>query len=44
MGYNILYLLAFDPTIPSWYAKLGWESIGNDELFGHQVTVMSINL
>src|SRR3990167_6467178 len=24
-GHEILYLLAFDPTIPNWYAKLGWE-------------------
>jgi len=23
LGYQILYLLAFDPTIPNWYARLG---------------------
>lgn len=39
-----LYLLAFDPTIPNWYAKLGWEHIGYDELLGHRVTVMKCNL
>ena len=44
LGRQILYLLAFDPTIPDWYAKLGWAHIGYDELFGHRVTVMSINL
>lgn len=44
LGYKILYLLAFDPTIPSWYTQLGWTRIGDDELFGHPVTVMSINL
>jgi N-acetylglutamate synthase-like GNAT family acetyltransferase len=42
LGHQILYLLAFDPTIPSWYARLGWTHIGDDELFGHRVTVMSI--
>jgi predicted N-acetyltransferase YhbS len=41
-GHTILYLLAFDPTIPSWYARLGWEIIGYDALFGHRVTVMKI--
>ena len=44
LKYEILYLLAFDPTIPSWYASLGWEHTGFDELFGHRVTVMSIKL
>jgi predicted N-acetyltransferase YhbS len=42
--HDILYLLAFDPTIPKWYKKLGWQSIGEDELFGHRVTVMSISI
>ncbi len=44
LGYNTLYLLAFDQTIPNWYEKLGWESIGLDKLFNHPVTVMSIKL
>lgn len=39
-----LYLLAFDPTIPNWYTKLGWKFIGNDQLFGHTVAVMKIGL
>jgi predicted N-acetyltransferase YhbS len=43
-GHQILYLLAFDPTIPKWYARLGWANIGDDELFDHRVAVMSINL
>lgn len=43
-GNQILYLLAFDPTIPNWYARLGWTHIGDDELFGHRVSVMSITL
>jgi predicted N-acetyltransferase YhbS len=44
LSYPMLYLLAFDPTIPTWYARLGWQFIGTDELFGHPVTVMSISL
>lgn len=43
-GHDTLYLLAFDPTIPNWYARLGWEHIGYDELFGHRVAVMSIKI
>ncbi|VVC75370.1 hypothetical protein AQUSIP_06600 [Aquicella siphonis] len=43
-GHEILYLLAFDPTIPDWYAKLGWKHIGYDSYLGHRVTVMSITI
>lgn len=43
-GYEKLYLLAFDPTIPDWYTKLGWNKIGMDQLFTHPVTVMDLNL
>jgi predicted N-acetyltransferase YhbS len=43
-GHQILYLLAFDPTIPDWYARLGWRYIGDDELFGHRVSVMTISI
>lgn len=44
LGYQILYLLAFDPTIPDWYARLGWKHIGDDKLFGHRVSVMSTSI
>lgn len=44
LGHQILYLLAFDLTIPQWYEKLGWKHIGYDELLGHHVSVMSIDL
>lgn len=43
-GYEVLYLLAFDPTIPQWYASLGWQGIGEDRLFGHRIALMKINL
>jgi len=42
LGHQILYLLAFNPTIPNWYSRLGWKIIGDDKLFGHRVTVMNI--
>jgi predicted N-acetyltransferase YhbS len=42
MGYDTLYLLALDPSIPNWYARLGWKRIGVDKLYHHPVTVMSI--
>lgn len=43
-GYDMLYLLAFDQTLPSWYSRLGWQMIGTDQLFGHPVNVMQIKL
>lgn len=43
-GHKKLYLLAFDSTIPNWYAKLGWKQIGDDQLFGHTVAVMDVEL
>jgi N-acetylglutamate synthase-like GNAT family acetyltransferase len=43
-GYEKIYLLAFDQTIPIWYARLGWKIIGKDILFSHPVTVMSYSL
>ena len=27
-----------------WYVRLGWTHIGDDELLGHRVTVMSISI
>lgn len=44
LGYSKLYLLAFDPSIPTYYVKLGWLSIGTDQYLGHQVAVMEIVL
>lgn len=40
MKFQKLYLLAFDPTLPNWYRKLGWQGIGADVLNGYPVTVM----
>lgn len=44
LGFKKLYLFAFDPTIPNYYATYGWEKIGIDEFKDHPVTVMEITL
>lgn len=44
IGYSKLYLFAFDPTVPDYYARLGWTHIGMDEFKGHPVTVMELKL
>ena len=44
MGFETLYLFAFDPTIPAYYERLGWKTMGMDEFKGHPVTVMMIGL
>ena len=44
LGFQKLYLFAFDPTIPNYYSRLGWGKIGVDEFNSHPVTVMEINL
>ena len=38
------YLFAFDPTIPEYYGRLGWRTIGMDEFKSHPVTVMEVAL
>jgi predicted N-acetyltransferase YhbS len=42
LGFDKLYLFAFDPTIPDYYARLGWVVTGMDEFKGHPVTVMEL--
>lgn len=44
MRYEKLYLLALDPAIPNWYARLGWQYLGMDKLYHHPVTVMEIKI
>lgn len=44
MGYEVLYLFAFDRTIPDYYQSLGWNVIGTDSYNAHPVTVMEIML
>lgn len=42
MGFEVLYLFAFDRTIPNYYQSLGWTIIDIDNFKGHPVTVMQI--
>ena len=44
LGFEKLYLFAFDPTIPEYYERLGWKKIGMDEFNAHPVTVMAVSL
>ena len=44
LGFEKVYLFAFDRTIPVYYTSHGWEKIGADEFNGHPVTVMEISL
>lgn len=44
LGFNQLFLFAFDPTVPDYYEKLGWHKISLDRFKGHLVTVMEIKL
>ncbi len=44
MGFENIYLFAFDKTIPDYYQRLGWNVIGSDHFKRHPVTVMDIGL
>ncbi|HAT2073495.1 TPA: GNAT family N-acetyltransferase [Legionella pneumophila] len=44
LDFSHLYLFAFDPTLPNYYAKLGWNKVGMDKFKEHDVTVMDIVL
>jgi N-acetylglutamate synthase-like GNAT family acetyltransferase len=44
IGFETLYLFAFDPTILAYYERLGWKTMGVDEFKGHRVIIMMIGL
>ena len=44
LGYNTLHLFTFDPNLPSYYRRLGWDIMEMDELRGHPITLMDIQL
>jgi len=44
LGFEKLYLFAFDPAIPKYYQLLGWRKIGMDEFNYLPVTVMEISI
>jgi predicted N-acetyltransferase YhbS len=44
LGFQKLYLFAFDPNVPAYYQRLGWKKIGMDEFKSKPVTVMEVGL
>ena len=44
LGYQKLYLFAFDPALPQYYERLAWKKIGMDEFRSHPVKVMEMEL
>ena len=44
MGFDKLYLFAFDLTVPDYYQSVGWKTIDRDTFKGHPVTVMENSL
>ncbi len=42
LGFDKLYLFAFDASIPKYYERFGWEVIGMDEFNSRPVTVMAL--
>jgi GNAT superfamily N-acetyltransferase len=44
LGFEKLYLFAFDPAIPEYYERLGWKKIDMGEFKSHPVTVMEVGL
>lgn len=40
LSFEELYLLTFDKTLPQYYKRHGWLTIGEDELHQHPVTIM----
>jgi N-acetylglutamate synthase-like GNAT family acetyltransferase len=44
LHFKKLYLFAFAPTLPVYYARFGFNKISEDKFKGHPVTVMEIAL
>jgi predicted N-acetyltransferase YhbS len=44
LGFEKLYLFAFDFTIPKYYERFGWKKIGMDKFKSQSVTVMELEL
>lgn len=40
LGYDAMYLLAYDPKLPRWYEHLGWQYFGEDVLDGAPIILM----
>lgn len=44
LDFKTLYLFTFDPALPAYYVRQGFNKIGMDEFRGHPVTVMETSL
>ncbi len=44
LNFEKLYLFAFDPTLPAYYARYGFNKLGMDDFRGHPVHVMEATL
>ena len=44
LGFEKVYLFTFDPSMPEYYQRFGWEKIGMDEFKSNPVTVMKVVL
>jgi len=44
VGFEVIYLLTYENTLPKWYARLGWAELGVDNCHGNSVDVMQIKL
>lgn len=40
LGFQNLYLLTYEVTLPYWYSALGWKKTKDDILFGNSIVVM----
>ncbi|NDF12496.1 MAG: GNAT family N-acetyltransferase [Proteobacteria bacterium] len=40
LGFEELYLLTFEDSLPDWYTTLGWKEIAKDSFHGHPITIM----
>lgn len=44
LDYSKLYLLTFESSLPSWYQKLGWKFLIEEQLNDYPVSIMEIDL
>ena len=44
LGFEKIYLYAFDPIVLAWYERMEWQKIGNETFDNRTVTLMSFDL
>lgn len=44
LNFKKWYLFTFDPSIPLYYEKFGWQKIDTDTFNSHPVTLMEVTL